>query len=84
MEEGSVLYPLQYLGFKYITVTSWAQLPELLLHLEEDVKHRPHMYEGWQQHNDRLWAHVKTRIQEHVAETICVGSKYHHQPDHQF
>ncbi|KAK9918620.1 hypothetical protein WJX75_005402 [Coccomyxa subellipsoidea] len=41
VEEGSVLYPLQYLGFKYITVTSWAQLPELLLHLEED-KFLPH------------------------------------------
>lgn len=50
----------------------------MLLQLDEDVKERPHMYEDWQQHNNKLWAHVKSRTQEQILETICGWSRYHH------
>lgn len=68
-----MLYPLQYLGFKFVSMTSWAQLPHTLLQLERDLKHKPRIFEAWQDHNTKLWARVKTRLQEQILIAISGG-----------
>lgn len=37
MAPNSVLYPLQFLGFEFMTLVSWHELPGKLLELHDDL-----------------------------------------------
>lgn len=41
MAPNSVLYPLQFLGFRYITVEAWQDLPDKLLELRDEMARHP-------------------------------------------
>jgi hypothetical protein len=74
--EGNVLYPLQHIGFKLLTLSSWDELPDTLLSLDEAIRKNPKQYESWSQHNSKLWAQVKSRLSKHIVQAIC---KFQHE-----
>ncbi len=71
VRNDAILYPLKYLGFKYMELDNWETLPSLLWELHDNVTAHAHQYQSMSEHNSRLWSHVKNRIANEVADVVC-------------
>ena len=75
VQNGAVLYPLQHLKFSVILLQSWANLPDRLLQLHEDMKSAPWQYVMMQEKNTKLWQQVKHAMAEKIAAEVCTSHR---------
>jgi hypothetical protein len=61
---------LDSLGFNYLAVDEFAEVPALLRHIDEDAGAREQL-EAWAAHNSELWDHVKQRVATQLAYDVC-------------
>lgn len=71
VRNDGILYPLKYLGFKYVELDNWEFLPSLLWELHGKVTAEAHHYQKMSEHNTRLWVRIKSRIAHEVADMAC-------------
>ncbi|EIE18413.1 hypothetical protein COCSUDRAFT_38668 [Coccomyxa subellipsoidea C-169] len=71
MAPGSVLYPIRFLRFEVVQLGSWQEVPEKLLQLGDQMAHNPQIWTRRQQHNSKLWAHVKGGVATRIAQSVC-------------
>ncbi|BDA51603.1 hypothetical protein COCOBI_19-1590 [Coccomyxa sp. Obi] len=71
MAPGRVLHPLKFLGFEVVPLATWGDLPGELLRLAQEIAQNPQVHARRQQHNNRLWARVKSAVASRIAQSVC-------------
>ena len=74
VQPRSLLYPLDYMGFDYVEIQGWDDLPHKLWWLHEHVLEAKHLYDKMSRNNVLLWTHMKGRIGRKFADLVCSSS----------